>query len=228
VNTSGNAAPPKGQLGAQPESFEFTPENLERAKAYIAKYPAGRQASAVLPLLDLAQRQMSGWLPRAAMHTVAEMLGMARIRVYEVATFYTMFNLRPVGRYLLQACTTTPCWLRGSDAVVGVCEKKLGIGIGGTTMDGLFTLVEVECLGACVNAPILQVNDDFYEDLDAASTATLLDALRAGVAPTPGSGIGRGGSAPLGGKTTLTEPPEPPALQAALQAGEAGEKTNAG
>jgi len=139
-----------GQPVAQPEHFEFAPENLERAKAHIAKYPAGRQQSAVLPLLDLAQRQSGGWLPRAAMHYVAEMLEMPRIRVYEVATFYTMFNLQPVGRYLLQACTTTPCWLRGSDAVVGACEKKLGIGIGGTTEDGLFTLVEVECLGACV------------------------------------------------------------------------------
>ena len=109
---------------AQPESFAFTAENLERAGAYIAKYPAGRQASAVLPLLDLAQRQSGGWLPQAAMHCVAEMLGMARIRVYEVATFYTMFNLRPVGRYLLQACTTTPCWLRDSDAVVAACERK--------------------------------------------------------------------------------------------------------
>jgi NADH-quinone oxidoreductase subunit E len=214
VNTGG-----AGAEVAQPDSFEFTADNLERAMAHIAKYPAGRQQSAVLPLLELAQRQMGGWLPRAAMHRVAEMLGMARIRVYEVATFYTMFNLRPVGRYLLQACTTTPCWLRGSDGVVGACEEKLGIAIGGTTEDGLFTLVEVECLGACVNAPILQVNDDFYEDLDAASTAALIDALRAGVAPPPGSLIGRGGSAPLGGKTTLTEPPEPPVLQAALQAG---------
>src|SRR5499433_4013071 len=140
----------------QPTSCDFTPENLDRAHARIAKYPPGRQASAVLPLLDLAQRQHGGWLPRAAMDCVADMLGMARIRVYEVATFYTMFNLQPVGRYLLQACTTTPCWLRGSDVVVDTCERKLGIGIGGTTPDRLFTLVEVECLGACVNAPILQ------------------------------------------------------------------------
>jgi len=189
----------------QPESFEFTAENLERAQGHIAKYPAGRQASAVLPLLDLAQRQHGGWLPRAAMDRVAEMLEMAPIRVYEVATFYTMFNLRPVGRYLLQACTTTPCWLRGSDAVVEACERKLGIGVGGSTQDGLFTLVEVECLGACVNAPILQVNDDFYEDLDGATTERLLDALREGQAPPPGSVIGRLGSEPLGGRTTLTE-----------------------
>src|SRR4051794_26621272 len=196
-----------GQPFTQPESFEFTAENLERAQWYIAKYPPGRQQSAVLPLLHLAQRQHDGWLPRAAMDYVAGLLGMAPIRVYEVATFYTMFNLRPVGRYLLQVCTTTPCWLRGSDAVVAACEKKLGIGIGGKTEDGLFSMIEVECLGACVNAPILQVNDDFYEDLDGPATEALIDALRAGSPPPPGSVIGRHGSAPVGGKTTLTEVP---------------------
>ncbi len=187
----------------QPASFAFSPKNLELAKAHIAKYPPGRQASAVLPLLDLAQRQQGGWLPRAAMDHVAEMLEMAPIRVYEVGSFYTMFNLRPVGRYLLQACTTTPCWLRGSDAVVEACRRGLGIGVGGSTADGLFTLVEVECLGACVNAPILQVNDDFYEDLDGPATEALLDALRDGKAPPPGSVIGRHGSEPVGGRTTL-------------------------
>ena len=191
----------------QPESFAFTPENLEKAKAHIAKYPTGRQASAVLPLLDLAQRQAGGWLPLAAMHTVAAMLEMPRIRVYEVATFYTMLNLRPVGRYFLQACTTTPCWLRGSEDVVAACENKLGIAIGETTPDGLFTLTEVECLGACVNAPILQVNDDFYEDLDGPATEALLDQLRAGTPPPPGSVKGRHGSMAASGKTTLTEPP---------------------
>jgi len=190
----------------QPESFEFAAENLEQAKAHIAKYPPGRQASAVLPLLWIAQYQNGGWLPKAAMDYVAELLAMAPIRVYEVATFYTMFNLRPVGRYLLQACTTTPCWLRGSDAVVEACERKLGIGMGGSTPDGLFTLVEVECLGACVNAPILQVNEDFYEDLDGPTTETLLDALRAGKPPPPGSVIGRRGSEPVTGLTTLTGP----------------------
>jgi NADH-quinone oxidoreductase E subunit len=190
----------------QPESFEFTPDNLERARAHIAKYPAGRQASAVLPLLWIAQQQSGGWLPRAAMDHVAKVLEMAPIRVYEVATFYTMFNLQPVGRYLLQACTTTPCWLRGSDAVVEACKRNLGIGVGGTTPDGLFTLVEVECLGACVNAPILQVNDDFYEDLDGPATEALLDALREGKLPPPGSVIGRGGSEPVTGLTTLADP----------------------
>ena len=189
----------------QPVSFQFTPENLTQAQAHIAKYPPGRQASAVLPLLDLAQRQHGGWLPQAAMDYVAGMLRMAPIRVYEVATFYTMLNLRPVGRYLLQACTTTPCWLRGSDEVVNACQSKLNIGVGGSTPDGLFTLVEVECLGACVNAPILQVNDDFYEDLDGPATEALIDALREGNAPRPGSASGRRGSEPVGGRTTLLE-----------------------
>jgi NADH-quinone oxidoreductase E subunit len=213
VNTS------DGPPVAQPESFEFTPENLERARAHIAKYPPSREASAVLPLLDLVQRQMGGWVPRVAMDYVAGLLGMAPIRVYEVATFYTMFNLRPVGRYLLQACTTTPCWLRGSDDVVAACEKKLGIGIGGTTEDGMFSLIEVECLGACVNAPILQVNDDFYEDLDGPATEALLDAFRAGSPPPPGSVIGRGGSAPIKGKTTLTEIPDTAAAGGGTDAG---------
>jgi NADH-quinone oxidoreductase subunit E len=189
----------------QPASFEFTSENVERAKAHIANYPPGRQASAVLPLLWIAQEQSGGWLPRAAMDHVAEVLEMAPIRVYEVATFYTMFNLRPVGRYLLQACTTTPCWLRGSDEVIQACKKKLGIGVGGTSKDGLFTLIEVECLGACVNAPILQVNNDYYEDLDGPLTETLLDVLRNGRPPPPGSLAGRQGSEPASGRTTLLE-----------------------
>jgi NADH-quinone oxidoreductase E subunit len=199
------SAPVQAAEFEQPASFDFTPENLDRARAHIAKYPPGRQASAVLALLDLAQRQHGGWLPRAAMDRVAALLGMARIRVYEVATFYTMFNLQPVGRYLLQACTTTPCWLRGSDEVVHACQKKLDIGVGGTTSDGLFTLVEVECLGACVNAPILQVNDDFYEDLDGPAAEALLDALREDNPPSPGSITGRRGSEPFGGLTTLLE-----------------------
>jgi len=201
--------PIEGAPFEQPENFEFTAENLERAKAHIAKYPPGRQASAVLPLLWIAQEQHGGWLPRAAMDHVAGLLEMAPIRIYEVATFYTMFNLRPVGRYLLQACTTTPCWLRGSDVVVEACERKLGIAVGDSTADGLFTLVEVECLGACVSAPILQVNDDFYEDLDGPATEALLDALRNGKPPAPGSVIGRQGSEPTTGRTTLMEPVGP-------------------
>jgi len=193
----------------QPASFEFTPENLEKAKYHIAKYPPGRQASAVLPLLDLAQRQHDNWLPKAAMDYVAHMLHMAPIRVYEVATFYTMFNLRPTGRWFLQVCKTTPCWLRGSDDITEVCRKKLGLIPGHSTDDGRFTLVEVECLGACVNAPILQVNDDFYEDLDIASAEKLLDSLIAGTQPPFGSVTDRQGSMPEGGKTTLTEVPAP-------------------
>ncbi|MGH6967494.1 MAG: NADH-quinone oxidoreductase subunit NuoE [Stellaceae bacterium] len=190
---------------AQPASFAFTPANLKKAQAHIAKYPPGRQASAVLPLLDLAQRQHDNWLPRAAMDVVADMLGMARIRVYEVATFYTMFNLKPVGKHFFQICTTTPCWLRGSDQVVAACKKKLGIGIGETTSDGKFTLREVECLGACVNAPVIQVNDDFYEDLDGSSTAALIAALARGEKPPMGSVKKRQTSAPAGGPTTLKD-----------------------
>jgi NADH-quinone oxidoreductase E subunit len=189
----------------QPATFEFTPENLEKAKYHISKYPEGRQASAVLPLLDIAQRQHDNWLPKAAMDYVAAMLHMAPIRVYEVATFYTMFNLRPVGRWFLQVCKTTPCWLRGSDEVTAACRKETGIqGWGETSEDGVFTMTEVECLGACVNAPILQVDDDFYEDMDAQKVADLLAALRRGERPKPGSMAGRQTSAPEGGPTTLT------------------------
>ena len=197
------SAAPESAPVVQPESFAFTAENLARAKAVIAKYPAGRQASAVLPLLDLAQRQHDNWLPRAAMDVVAEMLGMAPIRVYEVATFYTMFNLKPVGRHLVQICRTTPCWLRGADKLSEACQRKLGIGLKETTADGKFTLVEVECLGACANAPVVQINDDFYEDLDAAKLEKLLTALGRGEKPKMGSQIGRQGSAPEGGPQVL-------------------------
>ena len=187
------------------ESFAFTIENQATIQKIIAKYPPGRQASAVLPLLDLAQRQMGGWLPRAAMDHVAETLEMAPIRVYEVATFYSMFNLKPVGRHLIQICRTTPCWLRGSDQLTDACKTKLGIGLKETTADGKFTLTEVECLGACANAPMVQINDDYYEDLDAAKMESLLDALARGEKPRTGSQIGRQGSAPEGGPTTLLE-----------------------
>jgi NADH-quinone oxidoreductase E subunit len=188
----------------QPASFEFTAENRDRALKVIAKYPTGRQASAVIPLLDLAQRQAGGWLPRAAMDHVAWMLELAPIRVYEVASFYTMFNLAPVGRYHVQVCTTTPCMLRDSDTVVAACRKRLGIDFGETTPDGLFTLSEVECLGACVNAPMMQINDDYYEDLDGASTTAVLDALARGESPRTGPQNGRQTSAPIGELTSLT------------------------
>lgn len=188
----------------QPESFSFTPESMEKLKAAIALYPEGRQASAVMPALALAQKQMGGWLPRAAMDHVAEVLSMPRIRVYEVATFYSMYNLAPVGRNVLQVCTTTPCWLRGSDGLLGACRKVLGIGCGETTKDGAFSLTEVECLGACVNAPVLKVNDDYYEDLSPETTEALLNALKAGEKVSPGPQSGRRGSEPAGGLTTLT------------------------
>ena len=188
----------------QPEKFEFSAENLKLIEAIIAKYPAGRQASAVIPLLDIAQRQHDNWLPKAAIENVAEILEMAPIRVLEVATFYTMFNLKPVGKYFLQVCKTTPCWLRGSDDVLKCIGDKLKISNGETSDDGNFTLLEVECLGACVNAPILQVNDDFYEDLDYDNTSLLLDKLRDGKPTKSGSVIGRNQSENIDGATTLT------------------------
>ena len=188
-----------------PESFAFTPENLKRAAAIIAKYPEGSQASAVLALLDLAQRQNAGWLPRPALDCVADFLKMPRIRVYEVATFYSMLNLRPVGRHHVQVCTSLPCWLRGSDAIVAACRDALGIGFGETTADGGFTLSEVECLCACVNAPVVQIGDDYYEDLDPDRLRAVLGALKLGKAPKAGPQIGRTGGEPMGGLTTLTD-----------------------
>ncbi len=193
----------------EPDSFVFDAESNARIEQILAKYPEGKQASGVLPLLDLAQRQMkrhtgSAWVPRVAMDEIARRLGMAPIRVYEVATFYLMYNTKPVGTYHLQACTTTPCWLRGSDAIVKACKDATGIEhFGETSADGMFTLTEVECLGACVNAPILQVNDDFYEDLDEESTRELLEALRRGEPPPVGSVKGRQCAAPADGPTTL-------------------------
>lgn len=195
-----------GGGGAKPGDFTFSPENLDKSKAIIAKYPNGYQASAVLPLLDLAQRQNGGWVSREAMQYVAELLDMAPIRVYEVGTFYTMLNLEPVGKYLVQLCRTTPCWLCGCGDIRAACEQTLGIHVGETTADGLFSLVEVECLGACVNAPVVQINDDYYEDLDANGIKAILDALKRGEAPAPGSQTGRQTSAPASGPTTLHGP----------------------
>ena len=185
--------------------FEFSPEILARANAHMAKYPENRQASAVLPLLDLAQRQNGGWVSREAMAYIAGLLDMAEIRVYEVATFYTMLNLNPVGKYLVQLCRTTPCWLSGSDDLRHTCKDELGIGVGDTTDDGMFTLVEVECLGACVNAPMVQINDDFYEDLSARRLKEIIAMLRRGEQPPTGSQTGRQTSAPATGATTLLD-----------------------
>jgi len=185
--------------------FAFTPDHLARAKVIIAKYPAGKQASAVVPLLDLAQRQNDNWLPREAMDYVADMLEMPRIKVYEVANFYTMFNLNPIGKHFVQICTTTPCWLRGSDGIVKACHDKLGVSTGETTTDGKFMVTEIECLGACVNAPMVQINDDFYEDLTPELMGRVLDDLAAGKKPPIGSQTGRRGSCAQNGPTSLKD-----------------------
>jgi NADH-quinone oxidoreductase subunit E len=187
----------------QPESFAFTPENLVWAKAKIEKYPPGRQQSAVIPILWKAQAQCGGWLPQKAIEAVAELLGMARIRVLEVATFYTMFNLSPVGKYHVQFCGTTPCLLRGADGLKKVLHEKIGEE-NEVTADGKFSWVEVECLGACVNAPMVQINADYYEDLTPESMTRIINDLAAGKTPKPGPQIDRQNSAPVGGRDTLT------------------------
>ena len=190
--------------------FAFTEESLAEAQRHIAKYPEGRQASAVLPLLHLAQRQNGGFLTLQALDYIAGFLQMPPIRVYEVATFYTMFNLQPIGRHHVQVCTNVPCWLRGSDDIVGACRDKLGIGPGETTADGLFTVSEAECLGACVNAPMMQIGDDYYEDLTPETTAAILDALARGETPEAGPQSGRRSAEPAGGLTSLTTIPGAP------------------
>ena len=203
----------------QPESFSFTPENMEKIKMIFSKYPEGKQKSAIMPLLHLAQYQVAangpygpfseggGWVPRAAMDEIARLVDEAPIKVYEVATFYSMYNLHPVGKYLIQVCTTSPCMLGGvgSDVIVETCRKHLGIDFEQTTTDGLFTLKDVECLGACVNAPMVQINDDYYEDLDAQKIIDVIEALRRGEKPKVGSQTGRMGSCPSTGLTTLKE-----------------------
>jgi NADH-quinone oxidoreductase subunit E len=196
------------EVRARWEGFQWTPENARQAKEIVGRYPEGRQMSASIPLLDLAQRQVGaetntqGWLPLPVMEFVARELDMAPIHVLEVATFYTMFNLAPVGRFHVQVCGTTPCMLRGSDDVLRACELR-GLRKGHTTEDGLFTLSEVECLGACANAPMVQINDDNFEDLTEQSMGAILDALARGEKPKPGPQIDRQTSCPEGGPTTL-------------------------
>jgi NADH-quinone oxidoreductase subunit E len=196
------------EVRARWEGFQWTAENARLAKEIVGRYPEGRQMSASIPFLDLAQRQVGaetntqGWLPIPVMEFVAKELDIPYIRVLEVATFYTMFNLAPVGRYHVQVCGTTPCMLRGSDDVLEACYKK-GLKKGHTTPDGLFTLTEVECLGACANAPMVQINDDNYEDLTEASMGAILDALARGETPKPGPQIDRQTSCPEGGPSTL-------------------------
>jgi len=186
----------------QPKEFAFTADNLDWARKQIAKYPEGRQQSAVIPLLWRAQEQAGGWLPQKAIEHVAEVLGMARIRVLEVATFYTMFNLEPVGQYHVQLCGTTPCMLRGSEELKKVCQRRIG-DQQHVTADGKFSWIEVECVGACVNAPMAQINYDYYEDLTPETFEKVLDQLAAGRTPKPGPQIDRQLSAPVGGPTTL-------------------------
>jgi NADH-quinone oxidoreductase subunit E len=187
----------------QPKEFAFTADNLAWAKQQIAKYPEGRQASAVIPLLWRAQEQSGGWLPQKAIEHVANVLGMANIRVLEVATFYTMFNLAPVGKFHVQMCGTTPCMLRGAGALIDICNRRIGHQYE-VTADGKFSWVEVECLGACVNAPMAQINYDYYEDLTPETLEKILDEMAAGRTPKPGPQIDRQWSAPIGGPTTLT------------------------
>ena len=202
--------PASPEIRARWGGFAFTADNDKLAKLIVGRYPPGRQQSAVIPLLDIAQRQIGaetrtqGWLPIPVIEYVAGFLGMPYIRAYEVATFYTMFNLAPVGRFHVQVCGTTPCMLRGAEDLIAACKAK-GLKKGHVTEDGLFTLTEVECLGACANAPMVQINDDNYEDLTAESLTGILEALARGEAPRPGPQIDRTTSCPEGGPTTLPE-----------------------
>ncbi len=193
-------APPE----QQPKEFSFNKDNLAWAKQQVAKYPEGRQQSAIIPLLWRAQEQVGGWLPEAAIRYVTEFLGMAHIRGLEVATFYTMFNLSPVGKVHVQLCGTTPCRLRGADDLEKVCRKRIGDQME-VSKDGKFSWVEVECLGACVNAPMVQIGSDYYEDLTVDSFGQVLDQFAAGKTPKPGPQTDRQLSAPAGGPLTLTD-----------------------
>lgn len=202
--------PNEAETRARWGAFAWTAENQKKADEILGRYPKGREQSASLPLLDLSQRQVGadtntqGWLPVPVIEFVARIIGVPYMRVYEVATFYTMFNMAPVGRFHVQVCGTTPCMLAGSDDVLAACKSR-GLSKGHTTSDGLFTLTEVECLGACANAPMVQINDDNYEDLDYDRTTAILEALAAGKTPPPGSQTGRRDSCPAGGPTTLKE-----------------------
>jgi NADH-quinone oxidoreductase subunit E len=186
----------------QPANFEFTPENLAWANEQITKYPEGRKMAAVIPLLWRAQEQHDGWLPEPAIRYIAEFLEMPYIRVYEIATFYTMFNLSPVGKYYVQLCGTTPCMLRGAEEIKAICRQMIGPE-GKVSADGMFSWIEVECLGACVNAPMVQINKDYFEDLTPDSFKTLLDKLKTGVPVKPGPQSNRQFSAPASGPRTL-------------------------
>ena len=189
----------------QPENFEFNTSSLEVANTIVSRYPKGKQQSAVMALLYIAQRQNNNWIPLAAMKYIAKFLDMPYIKVYEVATFYTMYNLAPVGKHFIQVCTTTPCLLRGADKIVNLCKEKISLKENEISKNGNCSWMEVECLGACVNAPMVQINEDYYEDLDERSTRKILDALINDKPIKPGSFRGRKNTAPEKSLTTNGE-----------------------
>lgn len=189
----------------QPESFKFDSDNLEKVKNEIKKYPKGKKSSAVMALLYLAQEQNQNWIPLAAIKNIAKLLEMSYIKVYEVVTFYSMFNLSPVGKYFIQVCTTTPCMIRGSKKITDICKKYISLNQNDLSENKLCSWTEVECLGACVNAPMIQVNKDYYEDLDNNSTEKLIKQLLNDDLPAPGSVKNRKNNAPENGKTTLID-----------------------
>lgn len=194
--------------GVSDDKFAWTTESQAQVKMHIAKYPEGKQQSAVMPALDIAQRQNGGHVTTAIIEYIADYLNMPAMKVMEVATFYSMYNHKPVGKHHVQVCGTTPCWLRGSDKIMSACKNKLGINKGETTQDGMFTLSEVECAGACVNSPVVAINDDYYEDLTPESVEAILDTLAAGKTPKPGPQNDRHSSEPSGGRTTLLDEKE--------------------
>ena len=189
----------------QPENFEFSSSSLEEAKTIIAKYPEGKQQSAVMDLLYIAQRQNDNWIPLAAMKYIAKFLDMSYIKVYEVATFYSMYNLSPVGKYFIQVCTTTPCMIRGANKLVEACKEKISENESELSKDKTCSWMEVECLGACVNAPMMQINDNYYEDLDKEKTLKILESLLKGETPKPGSYRGRINNEPENNRKTLLD-----------------------
>jgi len=189
----------------QPKNFEFNSASLETAKIIVAKYPDGKQQSAVMALLYLAQKQNSNWIPLAAMKYIGKFLDMPYIKVYEVATFYTMYNLAPVGKYFIQVCTTTPCMIRGAYKIVEACKEKISAKENELSKDKTCSWMEVECLGACVNAPMMQINDDYYEDLDNEKALKILDKILSGQTPKPGSYRGRINNEPENNRKTLMD-----------------------
>jgi len=189
----------------QPENFEFTKENLEEAKNIIRKYPKGKQQSSVMSLLYIAQKQNNNWIPLSAMKYIGKFLGMPYIKVYEVATFYTMYNLTPVGKNFIQVCTTTPCMIRGAHNIVDACKEKISENENELSKDKSCSWIEVECLGACINAPMMQINNDYYEDLDKEKALKILDQIVSGKKPEPGSYRGRLNSEPENNRKTLLD-----------------------